>query len=236
MKLPYIKIYTADLLAAGRNLTDQQVGRAILGICELAFENDTAYLPDSRHEEVLFDMLTQWKEEATASYQQNKKKIKKARSVRWQKQENSVGQSQKKKDLQPAAQHTETETKTDTETQTDTQTETETISLISSLNGREKERDSLCATNPLPAEFVDQVIERFEDAVTTPVQRSIFVRNNRQYLQDILAFCDHDIALALQTISVCSDRLQKGGLTGGYSAVCRNLPEYYEKARAELRE
>ena len=89
---------------------------------------------------------------------------------------------------------------------------------------------------PLLAEFVDQVLARFEESVQTPQQRRIFVKNNASNLKDILEFCDHDIPLALQTISVCARRLQKGGVTGGYTAVCRNLPEYYEKAKAELAE
>ena len=76
MKIPYIKIYTADLLAVCRKLTDEQLGSAVLGICEQAFENDTTYLPDTPQEERLFALLTQWKDEALESYEQNKKKMK----------------------------------------------------------------------------------------------------------------------------------------------------------------
>ena len=73
MKIPYIKIYTADLLAVCRKLTDEQLGSAMLGICEQAFENDTAYLPQTPQEERLFELLSQWKEESKESYFQNKK-------------------------------------------------------------------------------------------------------------------------------------------------------------------
>lgn len=228
MKIPYIKIYTADLLAVCRKLTDEQLGSAVLGICEQAFENDTAYLPDTPQEERLFALLTQWKDEALESYEQNKKKMKKARSARWKKQENVVGKSLRNMFEGGIAQQTDTET----ETETDTETETENISLTAQAPAAQGER----AKTPLPAEFVDRVIERFEQAVATPAQREIFVRRNARCLKDILGFCDHNISLALQTISVCARRLEQGGVSGGYEAVCRNLPEYYEKAKQELQE
>ena len=224
MKIPYIKIYTADLLAVCRKLTDEQLGSAVLGICEQAFENDTAYLPDTPQEERLFALLTQWKDEALESYEQNKKKMKKARSARWKKQENVVGKSLRNMFEGGIAQQTDTET--------DTETETENISLTAQAPAAQGER----AKTPLPAEFVDRVIERFEQAVATPAQREIFVRRNARCLKDILGFCDHNISLALQTISVCARRLEQGGVSGGYEAVCRNLPEYYEKAKQELQE
>ena len=110
------------------------------------------------------------------------------------------------------------------------------LSLTAQDKPAQGEREFSGEKIPLPAEFVDQVIARFERAVQTPAQKDVFVRRNARCLKDILAFCDHNIPLALQTISVCARRLQKGGVTGGYEAVCRNLPEYYEKARAELEE
>ena len=234
MKIPYIKIYTADLLAVCRKLTDEQLGSAVLGICEQAFENDTTYLPDTPQEERLFALLTQWKDEALESYEQNKKKMKKARSARWKKQENVVGKSLRNMFEGGIAQQTDTET--ETETETDTDTETENISLTAQAPAAQTEREFCEKKTPLPAEFVDRVIERFEQAVTTDAQREIFVRRNARCLKDILSFCDHDIALALQTISVCARRLEQGGVSGGYEAVCRNLPEYYEKAKQELQE
>ena len=232
MKIPYIKLYTADLLAVCRKMTDEQLGSAVLGICEQAFENDTAYLPDTPQEERLFALLTQWKDEALESYEQNKKKMKKARSARWKKQENVVGKSLRNMFEGGIAQQTDTETDTETETETKTETETENISLTAQAPAAQGER----AKTPLPAEFVDRVIERFEQAVATPAQREIFVRRNARCLKDILGFCDHNISLALQTISVCARRLEQGGVSGGYEAVCRNLPEYYEKAKQELQE
>jgi len=230
MKIPYIKLYTADLLAASRNLTAQQIGEAVLGLCESAFENDTAYDPQTAREEAFFDMLLRWKDESKTAWQQNKRLARKAAHTRWKKQALSVGASSI---CAANANH-----KCQTDTDTETETETENNSLIVPLSeGPEKKEISLEEKQiPLPAEFVDQVLARFEKSVQTPKQRHIFVKNNASNLKDILEFCDHDIPLALQTISVCARRLQKGGVTGGYTAVCRNLPEYYEKAKAELAE
>jgi len=234
MKIPYIKLYTADLLAASRNLTVQQIGEAVLGLCEQAFENDTAYVPQTAREEAFFNMLLRWKEESKIAYKQNKRTAKQAAQTRWKKQAFSEGASSICTANASPQCHTETETKTET----DTETETENISLTVPLNEGQKEKDSFSGEKalPLPAEFVDQVLARFESSVKTPKQRYVFLKHNAQNLKDILAFCDHDIPLALQTISVCAQRLQKGGVTGGYTAVCRNLPEYYDKAKKQLEE
>ena len=234
MKIPYIKFYTADLLAASRNLTAQQIGEAVLGLCESAFENDTAYDPQTAREEAFFDMLLRWKEESKTAYKQNKRVAKQGAQARWKKQTVLEGASS----ICAANAKRKCHTETKTETEPDTETETENISLIVPLSEGPKERESFSIEkkNPLPAEFVDQVLTRFESSIKTPEQRHIFLKHNASRLQDILNFCDHNIPLALQTISVCVRRLQKGGVTGGYGAVCRNLPEYYDKAKKELEE
>ena len=67
MKIPYIKIYTADLLAKSRHLSAEQIGKALIGICEQAFENQTQYRPDNEAEGALFDLFTQWKNESVSS-------------------------------------------------------------------------------------------------------------------------------------------------------------------------
>ena len=81
------------MLAAARNLTDQQLGRALVGICEQAFENDTGYVPDTRHEEAFFNLLTQWLGEAKSSCAQHKKRSRNAAQARWQKNRVSDGAS-----------------------------------------------------------------------------------------------------------------------------------------------
>lgn len=236
MKIPYVKLYTADLLAASRYLTSQQIGDGILALCESAFENDTAYTPDTAREQAFFNMLLNWKEESRQALETNKKKMKKARSMRWQKKQNIVGQSLQKATQATLPQHTETEP--DTETKTETEPETENINIFTAQPRAAQSNPNLSPAKklPLPAEFVDQVIERFEKPIETDTQKHIFLKRNARCLKDILDFCDHDIMLALQTISVCARRLQQAGFSGGYEAVCRHLPEYYDKAKKELTE
>lgn len=78
-------------------------------------------------------------------------------------------------------------------------------------------------------EFSNRVIEHFED-LKTDDQKAIWFKRNCRCLSDILKFCGGDIDVALECISVCVERLEKAGLKGGYEAVCRNLPLYYEQA------
>ncbi len=225
MKIPYIKLYTADLLAASRHLTSEQLGDAVLGLCESAFEKHTLYEPQTPHEKKFFNLLLQWKNESKCAYRHNKKLASHAAKVRWKKQTVSDGASSIISHTASKPCHTETETETETEN-----INTLTAQTVSALEKK------ISKTGTLPLEFVEQVISRFESAVQTPMQRAVFVKRNARCLKDIFDFCDQNIALALQTISVCVRRLQKAGLTGGYEAVCRNLPEYYEKAKAELAE
>ena len=86
MKIPYVKIYTADLLATSRKLTPEQIGQAILGLCEQAFENETAYQPQSQAERALFDMLVSWKQESIAALKQKKNAGRSGAKKRWQKE------------------------------------------------------------------------------------------------------------------------------------------------------
>ena len=131
MKIPYIKIYTSDLLAIYRRVTDEQLGRAVVGICEQAFENETDYLPQTPPEERMFALLTQWKAESQKSYLQNKRASQKAAWARWQKKPVSDGASR------IITGHSQlpcqTETDTETETNTDTETKTENINTLTAL-------------------------------------------------------------------------------------------------------
>ncbi len=235
MKIPYIKLYTADLLAASRNLTPQQIGEAVLGICEQAFENDTLYQPQNGREKTLFDMLNHWKEESLQNYKQNRKVAKKASHMRWQKTQVSDGASSIGNPNATAKCQTETKTETETETKTDTETETEkNISLTAQDEPAQGERvSSLSSPKTTLHRFAAEVLEHFEPPLNA-VQQEIWFKRNARCLRDILQFCKENIPLALQTVSVCATRLARGGVTGGYEAVCRNLPEYMLKAQQEL--
>ncbi len=129
MKLPYIKIYTADLLAAARKLTDQQLGRALVGVCEQAFENNTAYLPASPREQVFFDMLMQWKNESFELYSNKKAAGRKGGKRTQHKYRKIDGSKGTVSALNYLPKQTETDTETETKTETKTKTETENISL-----------------------------------------------------------------------------------------------------------
>ena len=79
-------------------------------------------------------------------------------------------------------------------------------------------------------QFSNAVLSEFEEPMDD-VQKRIWFKRNARCLTDILNFCGKDIPLALATIGECADRLQRAGLSGGYEAVCRNLPEYYAEAK-----
>lgn len=81
--------------------------------------------------------------------------------------------------------------------------------------------------------FAKSVAERFEDPMDR-VQLGIWYKRNCRCLTDILNFCGKNIPLGLETIGVCVSRLEKAGLSGGYEAVCRNLPEYHAIAKKQM--
>jgi hypothetical protein len=81
--------------------------------------------------------------------------------------------------------------------------------------------------------FAKAVAERFEEPMDK-VQLNIWYKRNCRCLTDILNFCGKNIPLGLETISVCVRRLEKAGLSGGYEAVARNLPEYLAQAKKQL--
>ena len=81
--------------------------------------------------------------------------------------------------------------------------------------------------------FAKAVAERFEEPMDK-VQLGIWYKRNCRCLTDILNFCGKNIPLGLETISVCVKRLEKAGLSGGYEAVARNLPEYLAQAKKQM--
>lgn len=240
MKIPYLKIYPADILAISRNLTTDQLGQAVLGICEQAFANDTPYQPDTRNEQVLFDLLTRWKDEAFAAYKQKRASGRKGGKQTQAKNKLSDGSSACLSASSTPNKQPETETKPETEPQPEPETEAEKNILTAAQPGTQGAgKTSWGDPDHKPSQtllqvFGGEVAERFEPDVKNPVQFQIWFKRNVRCLRDILNFCSQDIPLALQTISVCARRLQKSGLKGGYEAVCRNLPEYYAAAKLEL--
>ena len=126
MKTPYIKLYTADVLALSRFVTAEQLGQALIGVCENAFNNtDLKWSTKTGAERQLFKMLYAWKEESRQAYQAcvkaGRKGGKKTQANRAQKQQQIDGSGACTLALSPSAKHTETETKTETEPETETE-------------------------------------------------------------------------------------------------------------------
>lgn len=122
MKIPYIKLYTADLLAATRDLTSEQIGDLIVAVCEQAFSKRTLFEPKTEREKEYYEMFKNWKEESEVFYKTRKKVARKG----------GLALTKKRKLLEEAAStcastaNVTCQTETDTETDTDTETETKT--------------------------------------------------------------------------------------------------------------
>ena len=82
--------------------------------------------------------------------------------------------------------------------------------------------------------FSNAVLESFEPEVKTDTQKEVWFRRNCRNLKDILSYCNNDIEAAMFTINKTCKWLEENNLSGGYEAVCRNLPEMYSKALKEL--
>ncbi|MDD6153478.1 MAG: hypothetical protein PUC11_05980 [Elusimicrobia bacterium] len=223
MKIPYVKVYTADLLAKSRRLTPEQIGRAILGICEQAFENATDYAPQTDAEKALFDMLIGWKNESVSALKQKKKAGRLGAQKTNEKRKLSDGGTAALSAVGTSKRHTETDT--DTETETDINKQHTAAPAAGQVNQKPK-------LNKLQ-EFSNAVLAEFEE-LETKDQIAVWFKRNCRCLSDILKFCNGEIPVGLAVIRVCVERLEKAGLSGGYEAVCRNLPEYYHEAKKRL--
>lgn len=84
-------------------------------------------------------------------------------------------------------------------------------------------------------EFSNMVLERFE-RIDNEVQRGIWFKRNCRCLSDILNYALGDKELACEMIGCTCDYLKENKLTGGYEAVCRQLPRWYEEALKQRRE
>ena len=123
MKIPYIKIYTADLLAKSRHLSAEQIGNAVIGICEQAFENETQYEPKSEAERSFYNMLFSWKNESISALKQKKLAGKKGGLVTQARHKLSDESTA----CLSASSTPDKQTKADTEAETETDTETEKV-------------------------------------------------------------------------------------------------------------
>lgn len=144
--------------------------------------------------------------------------------------QNAKVKSLKNKDISnPLATHSfnkNTETETEEETETDINKQHTAPKVAGSAQQKPKQLNDL-------QKFAKAVAERFEEPMDK-VQLGIWYKRNCRCLTDILNFCGKNIPLGLETISVCVRRLEKAGLSGGYEAVARNLPEYLAQAKKQM--
>lgn len=225
MKIPYIKIYTADLLAKTRRLTAEQIGEALIGVCEQAFDNETQYEPKNDAERAFYTTLLEWKNESVSALKQKKLAGKNGAKKRWQEKQLSDGSN-----AISTANSTkvwQTETETDTETEKNIYTAVKPQGLLEPKPKPKKELNNL-------QKFAVQVLEHFEPDVKTKDQKSVWYKRNCRCLSDILKFCEQNIPLAVKAIDVCLERMDKAGFSCGYEAVVRNIPEYYSVAKMKM--
>lgn len=266
MKIPYVKIYTADLLAKARKLSPEQIGRAMLGLCEQAFENQTAYKPRNEDERAFYEMLLGWKNASVSVIKSRKKAGRKGGLATQSKLKLSDGSnasplaSSKNFSLLQADKQALLEKRQFSDGSTailpvePQKRENEEKEKVTQKEKEAREKKILtadCAAGlahltaeptPIPnlkpklnklQEFSNAVLAEFEEEMND-TQKGIWFKRNCRCLADILNYCGKDIPLALQTVRVCTERLEKAGFTGGYEAVCRNLPEYYQQAKKRL--
>ena len=266
MKIPYVKIYTADLLAKARKLSPEQIGRAMLGLCEQAFENQTAYKPRNEDERAFYEMLLGWKNASVSVIKSRKKAGRKGGLATQSKLKLSDGSnasplaSSKNFSLLQADKQALLEKRQFSDGSTAIlpveaqKREKEEKEKVTQKEKEAREKKILTADyaaglahltaepTPIPnlkpklnklQEFSNAVLAEFEEEMND-VQKGIWFKRNCRCLTDILNYCGKDIPLALQTVRVCTERLEKAGFSGGYEAVCRNLPEYYQQAKKRL--
>ena len=252
MKIPYIKIYTADLLAVSRHATYEEIGRAVVGICEKAFGYADTYQPQTKNESTLFALLDEWKQESAAALKQKRLAGKKGGLARQQKLTLSDGSTACFSASSTPLKHTETETDTETETKyiftVASQQDTKESASLPPAGASPTTQNLTTLTHPKPKEkpqptapkrtllqdFSNEVLKNFEPDVQTDAQKQVWFKRNCRCLTDILNFCNKDIDVAIATVYACFSRLEKANLKGGYEAVCRNLPQYFSEAQKLL--
>lgn len=95
-------------------------------------------------------------------------------------------------------------------------------------------------SNPKPKtaiqQFANRLLENFEPDIdrNDKAKVGVWYRTNCRYFSEILKYCGNDLDLAEGCVYNCVTKLEKAGLTGGYAAVVRHLPEYYAEAKKQM--
>ncbi len=239
MKIPYIKIPITDMYAYLAPCPAEIKGKILEAILSYGMYQTWPTLVLDPAQEQAYSIVKQLIEREIKSYQkfckEQKEKIKKY----WNKTKNTDDTTV----LPPRNNQTKQELKQEQEAKQKLKQKPENINISTVPPALAQDRHVLSEVEKNPTkprvktklqEFSNEVLKRFESHVQTDKQKGIWFKRNCRCLKDILEFCNEDIPLALQTISTCAQGLAKAGLWGGYEAVCRNLPEYYDRAQQEL--
>jgi len=229
MKIPYIKIPITDMVAYLAPYPTETKGKIFEAVLSFGMYQTWPALALPAQQEQAYLIVQQMIEREVKSYQkfckEQKQKIKKYWSENKNTDDTTVLPHRNNQSKQ------ETKQKQELENINTLTAPADAAQTAGALWQEKKERQKT-----LLQQFSNAVLENFESAVQTPEQKGIWFKRSCRCLRDILNFCNKDIPLALQTIDVCIRRLEKAGLTGGYEAVCRNLPEYMVQAQRELQE
>lgn len=220
MKIPYIKIPIADVAAYLAPFGDTFKGRVFQAVLDFGLYQKWADLECNEREQIGYTAVKEIVENEIKSYKKFCREQKNKAKKMWDKKQNHD---------EAAAMPNPKFTKCQTETETKAETDINKQHTASLAAGQVKPNPKL---NKLQ-NFSNAVLAEFEN-LETKDQIAVWFKRNCRCLTDILRFCGGDIPTALETIRICVERLEKAGLTGGYEAVCRNLPEYYQAAKKRL--
>lgn len=220
MKIPYIKIPIADVSAYISSFSDEAKGKILQAVLDFGLYQEWADLELSEREKIGYAAVQEIVENEIKSYKKFCREQKNKAKKMWDKKQNHD---------EAAAMPNPKFTKCQTETEAKAETDINKQHTAALAAGQVKPNPKL---NKLQ-NFSNAVLAEFE-SLETKDQIAVWFKRNCRCLTDILRFCGGDIPTALETIHVCVERLEKAGLTGGYEAVCRNLPEYYQAAKKRL--
>ena len=220
MKIPYIKIPIADVSAYLAPFSFEEKGKIFQAVLDFGLYQKWTDLELSERGQIGYAAVKEIVENEIKSYRKFCKEQKEKAKKMWDKKQNHDEATA----LPTRYSQTETETKQETETDIN-----KILTAQKSADSKPKPKREL---NDLQ-KFAVAVADRFEEPMDK-VQLSIWYKRNCRCLTDILNFCGKNITLGLETISVCVRRLEKAGLSGGYEAVARNLPEYMAQAKKQM--
>lgn len=219
MKIPYIKIPIADISAYLAPFTFEEKGKIFQAVLDFGLYQKWADLELSERGQIGYSNVQEIVENEIKSYKKFCKEQKQKIKNHWAK----VKYADDTTVLPQRNNQTETETKQETEIDINKQ---HTAPKVAGSVQKPRQLTDL-------QKFAKAVAERFEEPMDR-VQLGIWYKRNCRCLTDILNFCGKNIPLGLETISVCVRRLEKAGLSGGYEAVARNLPEYLAQAKKQM--